>query len=242
MNTHKPTVIIPAYNESQRILGVLKALKQVAEVKEIIIVDDGSVDDTAAVIEAFMPQDRRIKLLRQPMNQGKGAAIFTAWATVATEYVVMLDGDLIGLHPEHIHALCEPVLSGSCDMTLGVFKGGDWKTDFSHWVTPWLSGQRCLRRDMLQSVSFQAAAGYGLETALTVAARQQGWKVKQVPLVGMSHPISEVHRGGLKGVFHRLKMYAQIVRAWYLANHEKPPQNSMLNDRRDISKGKQTLL
>lgn len=218
---HQSTVIIPAYNEGQRILRVLKALKQVADVKEIVIVDDGSVDDTAAIIEAYMLQDRRIKLLRQPINRGKGQAIYAGWAKLTTEYVVLLDADLIGLHPEHFHTLCEPVLSGLCDMTLGVFKGGNWKTDFSHWATPWLSGQRCLRRDMLQYVNSQAATGYGLETALTVAARQQGWKVKHVPLVGMSHPISEIHRGGLKGVLHRLKMYGQILRAWYLANNIK---------------------
>ena len=67
-------------------------------------------------------------------------------------------------------------------MTLGVFRGGNWKTDFSHWITPWLTGQRCLRRDMLQCVDHDAASGYGLETALTICAQQQKWKVIQVPL------------------------------------------------------------
>jgi hypothetical protein len=136
---------------------------------------------------------------------------------VTSDFVLMLDADLIGLTPEHVTVLCDPVIFGKYDMTLGLFKGGNWKTDFSHWATPWLTGQRCLRREMLQCISREAASGYGLETAMTVAVHQQGWKVKKVPLRGMSHPVSEIHRGGLKGVANRVKMYLHVFRAWYIA-------------------------
>lgn len=211
------SVVIPAYNEGQRILNILRILREVAEIKEIVVLDDGSKDDTYAIVQSYIPQDPRLILLQHSCNMGKGQSIFTAWESVTSEYVLMLDADLIGLTPDHILALCEPVLSGKFDMSLGLFKGGNWKSDFSHWVTPWLTGQRCLRRNMLQYVAREAAAGYGLETAMTVAVHQQSWRVIKVPLRGMSHPISEIHRGGLKGLANRIKMYNHVFRAWYLA-------------------------
>lgn len=211
------SVVIPAYNEGKRILNVLSVLTQVAGIESIIVVDDGSKDNTAEVVRSYLHNDPRINLIQHPINLGKGQSIFSAWISVHTEFVLMLDADLMGLTPDHIAKLTGPVLSGEAAMTLGVFKGGNWKTDFSHWITPWLTGQRCMRRDMLQCVDHEAASGYGLETALTISAHQQKWKVKEVPLLGMSHPISEVHRGGLGGLLNRLKMYRQIIRAWYCA-------------------------
>jgi glycosyltransferase involved in cell wall biosynthesis len=214
---HSYSIIIPAYNEGKRILNVLKVLRPISEIKEIIIVDDGSKDDTSAVIQSYLKDDSRVKFIQHPRNMGKGQSIYTAWEAVTSDFVLMLDADLIGLTPEHVTVLCDPVISGKYDMTLGLFKGGNWKTDFSHWATPWLTGQRCLRREMLQCISREAASGYGLETAMTVAVHQQGWKVKKVPLRGMSHPVSEIHRGGLKGVANRVKMYLHVFRAWYIA-------------------------
>ena len=220
------SILIPAYNEGERILNVLKVLRSVANIDSIIVVDDGSKDNTSEVVQAYITQDPRIKLIRHKQNMGKGHAIMNAWRTTTAPYILMLDADLIGLTPDHVNALCEPVFRGKCDMTLGLFKGGNWKTDFSHWATPWLTGQRCLGRDMLQFVSDEAASGYGLETAMTVAAHQQSWRVLKVPLYGMSHPISEVHRGGLKGVANRIKMYSHVLRAWYIATAKTRSQSA----------------
>ncbi len=139
------SILIPAYNEGERILNVLGVLRSVANIDSIIVVDDGSKDNTSEVVQAYIPQDPRIKLIHHKQNMGKGHAIMNAWRTTTAPYILMLDADLIGLTPEHVNALCEPVFRGKCDMTLGLFKGGNWKTDFSHWATPWLTGQRCLR-------------------------------------------------------------------------------------------------
>jgi len=211
------SVVIPAYNEGKRVINVLLSLQSIEEIAEIILVDDGSEDETYSTLLSYLPNDHRCKLVQHPHNLGKGQAVFTAWQYVSTDIVLLLDADLIGLTPDHVRALLNPVLSGHYDMTLGIFKGGDLKTDFSHWITPWLTGQRCMRREMLKDVAFDAATGYGLETAITVAARQRNWKVKRVPLYGVSHPISELHRGGIKGFANRIKMYIQIITAWYKA-------------------------
>lgn len=223
MNTQHPvTAIIPAYNEADRILNVLRVLKDIHYIQNIIVIDDGSKDNTLEVVTSYIAEDPRVTLIRHEKNKGKGQSVYDAWEKISASYLLMLDADLFGLTPQLVDKLCKPVIDHQADMTLGVFANGKLTTDFSHWVTPWLSGQRCLRGYILGRISREAASGYGIETALTVAARQQHWRVVRVRLPGMSHPISEVHRGSfMNGFFHRLKMYAQIIRAWYIATSDR---------------------
>jgi GT2 family glycosyltransferase len=213
--------IIPAYNEARRIRQVLQVLHEVDQLGEIIVVDDGSSDGTAQQARIEAETDPRIRLIIQPTNTGKGQAVFTGWQATRASYLVMLDADLFGLVPKHVADLYHPVLDGQADMTLGVFRGGYWQTDLSHWGTPWLSGQRCFRANLLKMISWDAAAGYGLETALTVAARQNSWQVKKVPLQGAWHMPSESRRGFWRGAGMKGKMYLQIIRAWYVAEGHK---------------------
>jgi hypothetical protein len=141
--------------------------------------------------------------------------VFAGARTVQADLLLMLDADLEGLRPEHVRGLIGPVRAGHADMTLGVFRGGRLNTDFSHWATPWLSGQRCLRAWLFRYLSEDTASGYGFETALTLAARRHGWRCQLVALRGVWHPSSEFRRGLLHGAWVRAKMYREILRTWY---------------------------
>jgi glycosyltransferase involved in cell wall biosynthesis len=209
--------IIPAYNEAAGIGKVLSILRQVDLLAEIIVIDDGSVDGTTHEIEKCAALDPRIRAICHTENRGKGQAIISGWRATRAPLLVTLDADLVGLKPEQVVELILPVLEKQADMTLGLFRHGYWQTEYSHRVTPWLTGQRCFRAELLKSVSLPAAAGYGFETALTVVARRYRWRCIRVPLEGVSHPPSESHRGFWRGIATRSKMYAQIVRAWYVA-------------------------
>lgn len=195
-------------------LGVLHDVKYVAE---IIVVDDGSSDATVQESLLEAESDSRIRVIIQAANLGKGQAIFTGWQATRANIILMLDADLCGLTSQHIADLCQPVLVGRADMTLGLFHGGYWRTDLSHWATPWLSGQRCLRSDLFKNISWDAAAGYGIETALTVAAQINDWKTVKVTWQGAWHTPSENRRGFWRGMGRRTMMYLQILRAWYVA-------------------------
>ena len=90
-------------------------------------------------------RDARIQLVCLSANQGKGGAMLAGAQVSDNDLIVFLDADLIGLHPENVLALIEPVSNGTCSMTLGIFTQGRFQTDLTHWLTPFLSGQRCLR-------------------------------------------------------------------------------------------------
>jgi glycosyltransferase involved in cell wall biosynthesis len=210
--------VLPAYNEAGRIGNLLAVLRDVPSIREIIVVDDGSQDDTAQ--EAFQAAtlDPRIRVVRHERNLGKGAAVFNGSHQTTAPILLFLDSDLFGLAPSQVEDLIRPVVGGQADMSIGVFRHGNFVTDLSHRLTPWLSGQRCLKSYLLGQVSARASAGYGVETAITIAARQGKWRVETVPLVGVSHPTGEIHRGLIHGITNRLRMYLHILKAAWLAS------------------------
>jgi hypothetical protein len=183
--------IIPVYNEAATIRKVLSVLRQVECLGEIIVVDDGSTDDSGREIEREAEADHRIRMLAHPRNLGKGQSILSASRASPAPCYLLLDADLYGLAPGHIQGLIDPVLEGEVDMTIGQFRQGYWRTDFSHWLTPWLSGQRCVRSELLESMPPGAASGYGIETALTLVSSQDGWRCRRVPMRGVWHQPSE---------------------------------------------------
>ena len=214
---NRVAAVVPAYNEADHIAGVLRVLRQVPELAQVVVVDDGSADRTAAVAEELAAEDPRLRVVRHPHNRGKGQAMRTGLATAGTPVVLFLDADLHDLQPRHVQALLRPVQRGEADMTIGLFRGGRWNTDLAHRLTPWLSGQRCLRAALWAQVCPRATCGYGVETALSTAARCRGWRTLRITLDGVHHPPSEFHRGFWAGLRNRARMYGQIVRAAWLS-------------------------
>jgi glycosyltransferase involved in cell wall biosynthesis len=211
--------IIPAYNEAGRVGKVVQVVCQVQRLDEIIVVDDGSRDASADDARQAASGDERLRIITHATNLGKGQALLSGWRATQATYVVLLDADLINLRPDHIIALMEPVLTGRVDMTMGLFHKGYWRADAAHWMTPWLTGQRCLRAALVEQLSPQAAAGYGFETSLTLAAHRGAWRIQRVPLYGVTHPMGELPRGGWHGPQQKFQMWAHILRAWYLTEN-----------------------
>jgi glycosyltransferase involved in cell wall biosynthesis len=230
-NSHqsrKPLIaaIIPTYNEELNVSGVLDVLRATSILDEIILVDDGSKDNTAAILHQAATIDRRIQVVQHNENRGKGQAIFSGWAATKAPIILLLDADLKNLNPGHIDALLAPVIDHRADMTLGLFRGGHRGTDLSHWLTPFLTGQRGVRAELLKQVCREAAQGYGFEIALSVAAGQYNYRTRVVALKGVWHPSSEfrTERGYWNGNIWRFRMYNQIVHAWFIANRERVPK------------------
>ncbi|HHV78095.1 MAG TPA: glycosyltransferase family 2 protein [Firmicutes bacterium] len=200
-------VIIPAYNEAKTIQNVVSTAVSTPGAEQVIVVDDGSEDDTAKAAASA-----GAKVLRLESNEGKASAMLRGAEQTACETLVFLDADLIGLRREHILALAGPVEAGEADMTIGLFESGRLATDFAQTVAPFLSGQRAVKRWVLLGVSDIGAVKFGIEVALTRYAREAGLRVKEVRLAGLTHVMKEEKLGLVRGAQARLKMYLDILR------------------------------
>lgn len=200
------SVIIPAYNEENTIENVLKAVVESNAGDEVIVVSDGSTDMTAEIAKKYA------KVIELKKNVGKGGAVKKGVEAAQGDVILMLDADLIGLKKEHIIDLLQPVLRGEADMTIGLFANGRFSTDFAQIVAPQLSGQRALKRSIIESISSLDATKYGIEIALTKYARRYKIKVKNVYLKDLTHVMKEEKLGFIPGVKARIKMYWDIIR------------------------------
>ena len=106
------TVIIPAYNEKRTIREVVKTVKKVKEVDEIVVVDDGSTDGTSKEI-----RDLGIKIIRHKRNMGKGAAMKTGLKHAKGEVILFIDADLENIASSKVRSLIKPVLDGKADFS-----------------------------------------------------------------------------------------------------------------------------
>lgn len=112
------SILVPAYNEHATIGVVLsKLLSLPINLREVIVVDDGSTDGTGAVVERFASEDARIRYQRQA-NQGKTAAIRAALELATGEIVLVQDADL-EYDPADIPDLVAPILEGKADVVYG---------------------------------------------------------------------------------------------------------------------------
>lgn len=200
-------VLIPAYDEERTVARVV-ATARAAGLGQVVVVDDGSRDATAARARAAGAD-----VLRLEHNGGKGGAVVAGARATLARVLVLLDADLTGLQPAHLRALAAPVLDDRADMTRGVFTGGRFRTATAQRLTPQLNGQRAVLRERLLALPALEASRFGLETILTEAARRQGWRRLDVPMRGVSQVMKEEKRGVWRGVWTRLAMYRDILRA-----------------------------
>jgi glycosyltransferase involved in cell wall biosynthesis len=201
--------IVPAYNEGPRIGAVLRTLVETKALDEIVVVNDGSRDDTLAVAQSF-PEVTPLDLSE---NRGKGGAIREGALHTSADVILLLDADLIGLRVPHVYDLLDPVLSGEADMTVGVFRGGRFATDLSHFLVSYISGQRALRRELFLTIPGIGQSRFGVETAMTRHAKAGGLRVRNVVMQGVTHPMKEEKIGLIPGAYARVKMYLEIARS-----------------------------
>ncbi|MDD5448449.1 MAG: glycosyltransferase family 2 protein [Actinomycetota bacterium] len=115
----KLSIIIPVYNERNTILELLRRVRSVdlGDIKkEIIVVDDGSIDGTSDILA--LQADSTLKVLHHPRNMGKGAAVRTGIKEATGDYIIIQDADL-EYDPEDFHLLLAPILKKKAEVVYG---------------------------------------------------------------------------------------------------------------------------
>ncbi len=203
------TAIIPAFNEEKTIAEVVAAARGCSLVAEVIVVDDGSKDETANQAEKAGARVRRLVF-----NQGKGQAMHFGSRQAKTRYLLFLDADLTGLTSRHLDLLIEPVWRGEFDMAVGSIDRRRWGflfLDFlKHSRLP-LAGTRVVSRDFWESVPVKYKHKFYVESAVSYFAQKKDLKIKTLLLTGVGHLVKEKKRGPLTGLFSRVRMLAQIL-------------------------------
>lgn len=118
MNTPPRSIscVICAYNEADKITHILRAVDGHSLLSEVIVVNDGSTDDTAALARTFPD----VTVISYPANRGKTYALSQGIAAAQGDYVMLIDADLAGLTAADIFALAEPVTSGRAEVSISL--------------------------------------------------------------------------------------------------------------------------
>ena len=110
------SVVMPCFNEEATIAEVAERVLRSPYTAELIIVDDGSTDDTLAIARKI--DDPRVRIVAQPFNQGKGAALRAGFKEATAEFVIVQDADL-EYDPEDWREVLAPLLDGRADVVYG---------------------------------------------------------------------------------------------------------------------------
>ena len=209
--------IVPAYNEQETLADVITVLKATRMVDEILVVSDGSTDETVHVSRSL-----RTKTIHLRRNYGKAMAMAIGVSHTEAPVVLFVDGDILNLSEYLLGQLIEPVVSGSAEMAIGIRHRG-WLLNWIHAHTgPHLSGIRCLRREIFEAVPEEYLQGYTVETALNWAGRQLGMRITTTVLCNLRHMIKERKRGLAAGTRDRFDMFAAVFSAWLALTWKRP--------------------
>ena len=203
----KVSVLIPVYNEERTVAVVVRRVMAVPLEKEIILVDDGSQDQSRQILSGLRQQSERtadpsnqLKVAFHPYNQGKGAALKQALAHVTGDIVIIQDADL-EYDPKDYPALLEPIKNGVADVVYGTrFAGGGAHRVLFFWhsmgnrlltlISNMLTnlnlsdmevGYKVFRAEVLRNLNLKSNR-FGFEPEITMKLAKRNCRFYEVPI------------------------------------------------------------
>lgn len=241
--TLRLSVIIPAYNERARLLPylteIIAFLGKRSQPYEILVVDDGSHDGTAAQVEEFRMKEPVVRLLRLAQNAGKGCAVRTGMQEARGEFQLMADAD--GATPIQELERLEIAIGGGADLAIGsrflASRDHRYRVDARwhrsvlgntfNWIVqrlgiPGISDTQCgfkLFRKAVARDLFGASRvnGYGFDLEVLYVAQRRGYLIAEVPVNWADQPGSKVRvlRDGLRMLLDLLAVKRNYAKGRY---------------------------
>lgn len=229
------SVLIPLKNERWTIGPLLKRVlaSPVSLQLEVIVVDDGSTDNSAAEVETIAASDRRVKLLRSSHCRGKGAAIRTAIAHMTGDVAIIQDADL-EYDPDEYPRLLKPILDGHGDAVFGSRFTGPERRVLLFWhslgnklltlfcnmlhdlnLSDMETCYKAVRADILRELNLTSNS-FTIEPELTSRLAQWGARIFEVPISYRGRSAAE---GKKTRASDGLKAIAELVRCKYVNTH-----------------------
>ena len=217
----KVSFLVPAFNESATIGEVLDRVAQLDLDAQVIVVDDGSTDETPAILERWQADGDGRLVLRQ-RNRGKGAAIRAAIPHVDGEIAVIQDADL-EYDPADVPALIEPIERGVADVVFGSrLSGGRPQRAYLFWhlvgnrflslltnvlynttLSDMETGYKALRSDVLRSLELRQD-DFAIEPEITAKVCKRKLRVYELPIAYYGRTYAEgkkiTWRDGFKAI------------------------------------------
>jgi glycosyltransferase involved in cell wall biosynthesis len=211
------SIVVPAYNEESTITCVISSLlREIPEVHEIIVVDDGSSDRTASIAEEFSHNYPTVHLLRQPTNKGKTAALRAGFAASTGDIVLVQDADL-EYDPVDIPGLVEPIQRGKADVVYGsrfMTRRASRVLYFRHFMANQLltflsnlftdlnlsdveTGYKAFRGEIIRNMIIETK-GFGFEIEVTAKIAKLNCRVYEVPISYYGRTYEEGKKIGFK--------------------------------------------
>jgi glycosyltransferase involved in cell wall biosynthesis len=220
--THmKLSVVIPVYNEKNTIEAILARVREVAIEKEIIVVDDFSMDGTRELLKSLA--DNVIKVVYHDKNQGKGAALRTGFENAKNDIVIIQDADL-EYDPEEYSKLIKPILDGKADVVYGSrFMGSEphrvlffWHmvgnkllTFFSNMLTnlsltDMETCYKVFKREVIQSIAIEEDR-FGFEPEITAKVAKMDLRIYEVGISYSGRSYKEGKKIGWRDGFSAIR-------------------------------------
>jgi dolichyl-phosphate beta-glucosyltransferase len=246
------SVVIPAYNEAERLPATLRALRSFLDRDgrraEVIVVDDGSTDGTSETVRRLEAQDDRIRLIRLPQNRGKGYAVRTGVVNASGALVLFADAD--GATPFDEFSRLESRIASGSRVAIGSRAIPDQTTKVEARLYRRIAGRlfhAVVRTYAIGGFTdtqcgfklFDAAAahdlfsrmrmsGYSFDVEVLLMARRAGYGVAEVPVNWTHQPGSKVHvvRDGFRMAVDVLRIRANAARGMYDQPHIALPDST----------------
>jgi glycosyltransferase involved in cell wall biosynthesis len=224
----KLSVVIPVYNEKQWIRELMRRVEAVPIPKEIILVDDCSTDGTRAILREF--DQKGHKVVYQPVNQGKGAALRAGFQHATGDVVLVQDADL-EYDPAEYPKLIQPIIENRADVVFGSRFIGESHRVLFYWhyvankaltmlsnmftnlnLTDMETCYKVFRREVLKGITLKSDR-FGFEPEITakIAKHRPAWRIYEIPISYSGRTYEEGKKIGLKDA---IQAFFCIIRYW----------------------------